>query len=118
MFNKLTIDDYDLLGKKVLLRVDFNVPLNEQGNITSDKRIVESLPTIKRLQEKGAKIIICSHLGRPDGKPNPKFSLKPVAERLRKLLESPVFFNGDLVTPENRKFINNMENGEIFMLEN
>ena len=61
MFNKLTIEDYDLKGKKVLLRVDFNVPLNEQGKITSDKRIVASLPTIKKLQEKGAKIVICSH---------------------------------------------------------
>ena len=118
MLNKQTIKDLDVKGKKVLLRVDFNVPLNEKGNITSDKRIVEELPTIKLLMEKGAKIIICSHLGRPDGKVDPAFSLKPTAERLSKLLKKPVLFNGKLIEPETKKLINNLEDGEIFMLEN
>ena len=118
MLQKQTIKDFDVKGKKVLLRVDFNVPLNEKGNVTSDKRIVEDLPTIKLLIEKGAKIIICSHLGRPDGKVEPKFSLKPVAERLSKLLKKPVLFTGKLVEPETKKIIKTMEDGDIFMLEN
>lgn len=118
MIKKQTLKDFDLKGKKVLLRVDFNVPLNEKGNITSDKRIVEEIPTIKLLQEKGAKIIICSHLGRPEGKEDPKFSLKPVVERLRKILKVPILFNGKIVDPENRKLIKNMEDGDIFVLEN
>lgn len=118
MFNKLTLKDYDLTGKRVLLRVDFNVPMNEAGNITSDKRMIEALPTIEYLKEQGAKIIICSHLGRPEGKPDPKFSLKPVVEHLKQLLKAPVFFSGEIVGPETRKIIRNMENGDIIVLEN
>lgn len=118
MLNKQTINDFDVKGKRVLLRVDFNVPLNEKGKITSDKRIVEELPTIKLLLEKGARIIICSHLGRPDGKVDPKYSLKPVVERLSKLLKKPVLFTGQLVEPETKKLIKTLEDGDIFMLEN
>ena len=118
MLNKQTINDFDVKGKRVLLRVDFNVPLNEKGKITSDKRIVEELPTIKLLLEKGARIIICSHLGRPDGKVDPKYSLKPVVERLSKLLKKPVLFTGKLVEPETKKLIKTLEDGDIFMLEN
>ena len=88
MFNKQTLRDFDLKGKKVLLRVDFNVPLNSNLQITNDKRIRETLPTIQYLIDNGAKIIIVSHLGRPEGKVKPEFSLKPVAERLRELLNT------------------------------
>lgn len=118
MYSKLSIRDYSLKGKKVLLRVDFNVPLNEAGNITSDKRMVEALPTIQYLIEQGAKIIICSHLGRPDGKPDPKYSLKPVVEHLKKLLKIPVFFTGEVVGVETRKIVRNMADGDVLVLEN
>ncbi len=118
MLNKQTIKDLDVKGKRVLLRVDFNVPQNEKGNITSDKRIVEELPTINYLIEQGAKIIICSHLGRPEGREDPKYTLKPVAERLKKLLKKPVLFNGKIVDPETKKLIKNMEEGDILLLEN
>lgn len=118
MLEKLTLKDYELKGKKVLLRVDFNVPLNEQGNITSTKRIVEALPTIKYLREKGAKIILCSHLGRPEGAPDPKFSLKPVVDELRRQLKVPILFNGKLVCFETKRLIDSMEDGDIFVLEN
>src|ERR1035438_6428490 len=84
--NKLTINDIDLKNKKVLVRVDFNVPLDDNLNITDDIRITSSLPTIKKIISDGGKAILMSHLGRPKGKPNPKYSLKPVAvsERHRK----------------------------------
>ena len=118
MLNKQKIKDLDVKGKRVLLRVDFNVPQNEKGNITSDKRIVEELPTINYLIEQGAKIIICSHLGRPEGREGPKYTLKPVAERLKKLLKKPVLFNGKIVDPETKKLIKNMEEGDILLLEN
>lgn len=118
MYNKLTLKDFELKGKKVLLRVDFNVPMNEAGNVTSDKRIVETLPTIQYLMEKGAKIIICSHLGRPDGKVVPEFSLKPVVEHLKKLLRCPILFTGEVVGIETRKMVRNMQDGDIVVLEN
>ena len=82
--NKKTIEDIDVAGKKVLVRCDFNVPLKD-GVITSDKRIVSSLPTIKYLLDHNAKVILCSHLGRPKGEVNPEFSLAPVAKRLSEL---------------------------------
>ena len=118
MFDKVTLKDLDLRGKRVLLRVDFNVPMNEAGNITSDKRIVEELPTIKYLIENGAKTIICSHLGRPDGKPNEKYSLKPIAKYLQNLLKTPVLFSGEIYGKETRKFVRNMLDGDVVMLEN
>jgi len=118
MFNKLTVRDYDLKGQKVLLRVDFNVPMNEEGGISSDKRMVETLPTIRYLMEQGAKIIICSHLGRPEGKPNPQFSLKPIAEHLKTLLKVPVLWTGEITGSATRKIVRNMQNGDILMLEN
>ena len=85
MNNKKTIEDVDVTGKRVLARCDFNVPL-ENGVITDDKRIVEALPTIKYLSSHGAKVILCSHFGRPKGQFNPEFSLAPVAKRLSELL--------------------------------
>lgn len=89
--NKKTVRDFDLKGKRVLVRVDFNVPM-EDGKITDDNRIVQSLKTINYLLEKGAKVILMSHLGRPKGKPNQEMSLGPVAKRLSELLNKEVFF--------------------------
>ena len=118
MFNKQTLRDFDLKGKKVLLRVDFNVPLNSNLQITNDKRIRETLPTIQYLIENGAKIIIVSHLGRPEGKIKPEFSLKPVAERLRELIKKPVILTGDVAGPETFKYVRAMKEGDIVMMEN
>ena len=118
MFNKQTLRDFDLKGKKVLLRVDFNVPLNSNLQITNDKRIRETLPTINYLIEHGAKIIIVSHLGRPEGKVKPEFSLKPVAERLRELLKHPVILTDDVAGPETFKYVRAMKDGDIVMMEN
>src|SRR5882724_12517746 len=98
---KLSIRDLDLKGKRVFIRVDFNVPLAPGGQeITSDKRIRASLPTIQYALEHGAAVILASHLGRPKGKPNPEMSLKPVAERLSALLDKPVAMAPDCIGPE------------------
>src|SRR6266404_9469078 len=98
--SKRTIDDLPVQGKRVLLRVDYNVPLNEEGAITDDTRIKETLPTITYLLERGASLILCAHLGRPQGQPNPKYSLKPVAKRLEELLRRAVQFAPDCIGPE------------------
>ncbi len=116
--NKMTIKDYNVRGRRVLLRVDFNVPINVSGGITNDRRILESLPTIRYLIEQDAKIILCSHLGRPEGMPDSKFSLKPVAEKLGFLLKKPVVLSQDVTGPDSRRLIKNMKNGDIVMLEN
>ena len=84
--NKLSVDDIEVKGKRVLCRCDFNVPLKE-GKITDENRLVAALPTIRKLSESGAKLILCSHLGKPKGEPKPELSLKPVAERLSELLK-------------------------------
>ena len=94
--NKKTVEDIAVKGKRVLVRCDFNVPLKD-GVITSDKRIVAALPTIKYLMEKGAKVILCSHLGRPKGEVVPEFSLAPVAARLSELLGKEVKMATDVV---------------------
>ena len=97
-YNKKTINDVDVNGKRVLLRCDFNVPRDKQtGEITSDKRIVASLPTIKYLLENGAKVIACSHMGKPKGEYKKELSLAPVAIRLSELLNMPVKFSNDIV---------------------
>src|ERR1700684_3445406 len=85
--SKLSIKDLPLSNHRIFMRVDFNVPLDEHGRVTDDTRIKETLPTIEYALRHGARLILCSHLGRPKGKPNPKMSLKPVAERLRVLLD-------------------------------
>ncbi len=117
-FLKKTVRDIDLRGKRVLVRVDYNVPLNSESKITDDYRIKKSLPTIRYLLKQDAKIILCSHLGRPDGKVDKKYSLKPCANRLGKLLDKPVVFLDDCIGDEVEKHINNMPVGQIVMLEN
>lgn len=114
---KLSIRDLDLKGKTVFIRVDFNVPLAPGGQeITSDKRIKASLPTIKYALEQGAGVVLASHLGRPKGKPNPEMSLKPVAKRLQELLGVPVKMAPDCVGPETEAM--KPKPGEVLLLEN
>ncbi len=116
---KKTVQDVDVRGKKVLVRVDFNVPLDEAGNVTDDKRIVAALPTIEYLICEGAKVIICSHLGRPKGKPDPKYSLKPVAANLEKRLpDVKITFAEDTIGDRAKAAIAAMQAGEIVLLEN
>ncbi len=116
--NKLTIDDVELKGKRVLTRVDFNVPLDSDGNITDDRRIVGALPTIKKIIGEGGKLILISHLGRPKGERKPEMSLAPVAERLSELLGKDVKFVDDCVGEKVRAVISEMEDGDIVLLEN
>ncbi len=112
----MTLHELDARGKRVFLRVDFNVPL-EDGRITDDVRIREAVPTIKLLREKGARLVVASHLGRPKGK-TPEFSLKPVAAHLGKLLASPVKLAPDCVGPEVEKLVEALKPGEVLLLEN
>ncbi len=117
-FNKKTIDDIDVKGKKVLVRVDFNVPLDENKNITDDKRIVESLPTIKKILKDGGTPILMSHLGRPKGKPKPEFSLSPVAKKLGELLKVKVIMAPDCVGAATKSAIASAKPGDVVLLEN
>lgn len=116
-FNKKTIRDIDVNGKRVLVRVDYNVPLKD-GKITDDYRIKKSLPTIQYLLGKNAKVILCSHLGRPDGQPNSKYSLKPCAARLQKLINRPVQFATDCIGEESKAESQKLKEGEVLLLEN
>lgn len=116
--SKLSIRDIDLKSKRVFVRVDFNVPLNDKGEITNDTRIRACLPTFQYALERGARLILASHLGRPKGKPNPKMSLKPAATRLSELLGKPVAFASDCVGPEAEKAAAALKDGEVLLLEN
>ena len=116
---KLSISDLkDLNGKRVLVRVDYNVPLDENGAISDDKRIKATVPTLEYLVKAGAKLILCSHLGRPKGKRDPKQSLKPCAARLGNILGKPVKFADDCIGPEVDKAVAVMQPGDILLLEN
>lgn len=117
MFTKKTINDVDVEGKHVLVRADYNVPL-DNGVITDDFRIKQSLQTIQALIDKRAKIIICSHLGRPQGRPDAQFSLKPVADRLGELLNKEIRFAPDCIGPEAQKMANELQSGQVLLLEN
>ncbi|MFC5907229.1 phosphoglycerate kinase [Streptacidiphilus monticola] len=112
-----TLDDLDVAGKRVFVRADLNVPLND-GVITDDGRIRAVLPTIAKLAEAGAKVVVASHLGRPKGEPDPKFSLLPAAERLGELLGFPVAFAQDTVGPAAHDAVNGLEPGQVAVIEN
>lgn len=118
--DKLFIKDVDLKGKKVFVRVDYNVPFDEdeQGNITDDARIRSTLPTLNYLLDEDAKVILASHLGRPNGKVIPALSLKPVAKRLKRLLNKEVMLAKDCIGPEVKKQVDDMQNGDVLLLEN
>ena len=116
--NKKTIEDINVKGKRVLVRCDFNVPLNEKGKITNDNRIVAALPTIKYLMEHGARVILCSHLGRPKGEFKPEFSLKPVAARLSELLGREVPLAEDVVGPSAHALAEKLQDGDVMLIEN
>ncbi|NFL55102.1 phosphoglycerate kinase [Clostridium botulinum] len=118
-YNKKSIEDIDVKGKKVLVRCDFNVPLNE-GKITDENRLVGALPTIKYLMEKGAKIILCSHMGKPKGEPKKELSLLPVAKRLSEILNKEVIFaDDDNVVGENaKKAVEDMKDGDVVLVQN
>src|SRR5438874_4380278 len=118
---KLSVRDLDVRGKRVLLRVDFNVPTEVRGGkirITDDTRIRETLPTINYLREHGAKTILVSHFGRPKGKPAEKYSLRPIGEYLYSLIDHPVIFSHDTIGDVPKKIVEHMENGDVALLEN
>ena len=116
-YNKVSVEDIEVKGKKVLVRCDFNVPLDLDGNITDENRIVGALPTIKYLMENGAKVILCSHMGKPKGEPKPEFSLAPVAKSLsEKLGKEVVFAADDNVVGENaKKAVEKMQDGDVVL---
>ncbi len=116
--DKLLISDLNYNGKKTLIRVDFNVPLDKDQNITDDRRIVGALPTIKKIIGDGGRLILCSHLGRPKGKVVTEMSLKPVAKRLSELLGQKVCFAPDCIGDEVKKMADALKNGEVLLLEN
>ena len=116
--NKKTIEDIDLKNKSVLVRCDFNVPMDENKNITDNRRIVAALPTIQYLLEQNAKIVLCSHLGRPKGEFNLDYSLEPVAKELSKLLGKDVIMAKDVIGEDAKSKYANLKNGEIMLLEN
>lgn len=116
--NKIGIDEVSVLGKRVFVRVDFNVPMDDKQSITDDTRIRAALPTITHLVEGGAKVILASHLGRPKGKVNPKFSLAPIARRLGELLNKEVIMAQNCIGAELKTQIDKLANGQIILLEN
>ncbi|MDD6799564.1 MAG: phosphoglycerate kinase [Firmicutes bacterium] len=117
MYNKKTVEDIDVKGKRVLVRCDFNVPVKD-GVITDDKRIVEALPTIKYLMNQGARCVLCSHFGRPKGEFNPKYSLKPVAARLSELLGREVPLASDVIGDDAKAKAAALKDGDVMLIEN
>jgi phosphoglycerate kinase len=116
--NKLHIDDIDVSGRRVLVRVDFNVPLDEHQHITDDVRIRAALPTIQKLMDRGARVILMSHLGRPKGQRKSEFSLKPAAERLSQLLGKPVVMAPDCIGSEISGMVKALKDGQVILMEN
>lgn len=115
---KLALDDLDVRGKRVLVRVDFNVPMDEQQTISDDRRIRSSLPTIRRIIEAGGSPILISHLGRPNGRPDPRYGLRPVADRLTQYIDAPIKFAADCIGEEARMIVDTLKAGEVLLLEN
>ena len=116
--NKKSIQDIDVTGKKVLVRCDFNVPLNEAGQITDENRINGAMPTIQYLVDHKAKVILCSHMGRPKGEFNMKYSLKPVAARLSELLGKEVKLAADVVGESAQTLASELKDGDVMLIEN
>ncbi len=117
-FDKMTIEDLPLKGRRVFIRADFNVPLDANLMITDDRRIRSTLPTINYAIDEGAKVILASHLGRPKGKVDPKFSLAPVSRRLQRLLNKEVIFAQDCIGPQVEQLVAKMKEGDVMLLEN
>lgn len=115
---KLTLSQLDVASKRVLMRVDFNVPQDDHGAITDDTRVRASLPAITDVVRRGGRLVLCSHLGRPKGKKDPKYTLAPVAKRLAELLDRPVVFVTDCIGPEAEKVTGSLKDGEVALLEN
>lgn len=118
ILNKLTIEDLDIKGKRVFIRADFNVPLDENLMIPDDRRIRSTLPTINYAIDEGAKVILSSHLGRPKGKPDPRLSLAPIAKRLQRLLNKEVLFAPDCIGSQVEGLVSKMKEGDVLLLEN
>ncbi|RLB71620.1 MAG: phosphoglycerate kinase, partial [Deltaproteobacteria bacterium] len=118
MFNKKSLKDIDVKGKRIFCRCDFNVPINNEGEITDDTRIKAALPTIRYLLDQGAKVILASHLGRPKGKPDPAFSLCPVATRLSQLLGQQVIMAPDSIGENIQLLAQQLNAGSVMLLEN
>ncbi|MFQ5499564.1 MAG: phosphoglycerate kinase [Candidatus Zixiibacteriota bacterium] len=116
--NKVTVDDINFRGRKVLVRLDLNVPINDKGEITDDRRIREALPTVRKIIADGGIVVLCSHLGRPKGKAVPELSLAPVARRMSELLGSEVLFAEDCIGPEASNVVGRMGKGDCLLLEN
>ncbi len=116
--NKVTVADVNFRSRKVLIRADFNVPLDSAGNITDDRRIRGALPTLRKVLDDGGIVIACSHLGRPKGKPVPEMSLRPIAKRLGELLGQDVLFAEDCIGPEAANVVGRMQDGDCVLLEN
>lgn len=116
--NKLTIEDIDIKGKRVFIRTDFNVPFDDKLMITDDRRIRAALPTINYAIDEGARVILASHMGRPKGKPDARFSLAPVAKRLQRLLNKEIIFTGDCIGAQVEAAVAKMKNGDVILLEN
>jgi phosphoglycerate kinase len=117
MFNKKSVTDIDVKGKRVLVRVDYNVPIKD-GKVSDDTRIVAAMPTLNYLLDHGAAVILCSHLGRPKGAPDPQYSLRPVADHLSSLLGKPVAFAEDCIGPAAEKAAQALKPGQVLLLEN
>ena len=118
---KLSVRDLNVAGKRVLVRVDFNVPVEAVGEgtrITDDTRIRESLPTIQLLRDHGGRVVLLAHFGRPKGAPNPKYSLKPVADHLRHLIPGPVEFSPEVIGPKAEAATEVLPNGGVLLVEN
>lgn len=118
MLNKMTVKDIDCRGKRVFCRVDFNVPLDGEGRITDDNRIVAALPTIRHILDQGGRLILASHLGRPKGQPKPEFSLSPIARHLEHLLGQSVTMAPDCIGPEVEQLAQSLRDGQLMLLEN
>ena len=118
VLNKLSIEELDIKGKRVFIRADFNVPLDDNLRITDDGRIRSTLPTINYAIDEGAKVILASHLGRPHGRPDPRYSLAPVAKRLHRLLDKEVVFAPDCIGPQVEGLVSKMKEGDVLLLEN